>query len=561
MKNKMLNNILLFAVFIILLLGNLSVNARLIEDDRDLRGCNHRYVTISTKKSTYTERGYKIKKCNKCGATKKVILKLKKRSSSSSNGSDSGDTSQDDSTSDNPTNENNSIGIESELIKFDQTNITEVYENIVIISLGKSISFEKLVDNTTISSSDSSKLEIVDNSINTKGSGYVTLTIKNGEKEETIKVFIWNAYLCKSKYRLYTNESRSKKGSIIYAETYLSVEKTSKSKTFKINEHLFVRDGKVKKDELDGKYIKSYYNEKNNKSKTNNFKYSFIIDSGNEEPETNTISENTVNDTNTINQNTTNTVNQNTTNENTVNTNTTDENVVEPTPTPTNFNIKKTKTFKVSNHRLSNGNSISFWMYTPETVTKNMPLIVFLHGSGECGKSLDSLKSRLLIVKNLYNHKIGVNAIIIIPACTNSSTSYVKNPISLISEFTNGTFVDTYNRRISVDKNKVALIGFSQGTNQALGMSKDQAKVFRTVIFGSGHKTGNASYFASCKAVLTMYGSKESTCRTNMQGVVRKINSAGGRASYKEISGASHSGMQGKMFGDNTYLNWCLNNM
>ena len=414
---------------------------------------------------------------------------------------------------------------------------TEIYNSTYVVPYNSKVTLSN-TNGRTITSSNENIAKISNNSISICGVGNFTITVKDNTNETTLKFFAWNLYMKKAAYSTYTDENRSNKSNPLHGRVYLAVSETSSKKTFLINDHFFTSGGSYS-GTLNGKYITNYYKA----SKKTSYTRYFIYNNDAGFTTSPLFTETTPTDPEPTDPEPT------------------DPEPTDPEPTtPTSFNISKTKTFKVT-HKLSNGNTINFWMYTPETSTTNMPLIMFLHGSGECGASLDSLKSKLLVIRNLANHKIGVNAIIIIPSCTNSTQGYLTNPMALVSELKGGSFKDPYGRTISVNKDKISLIGFSQGTNYALNMNQSQASTFRTVIFGSGHKVGNAKNFASCKAVLTVYGSQESTCRTNMQGVVSAINKAGGHASYKEISGANHSATQTKLFSDNTYFNWCLNNM
>lgn len=431
------------------------------------------------------------------------------------------------------------------------TNYTEKLRANYIVPYGKEINIQKS-NNETITSDNAEIAQIVDNKLQIIGVGSFTLTVKKDNSEEKINFFAWNTYLKKGKYYVYNDENKTIKDGIIRSKTYLAISKTNNSSVFKIEDYFF-KTGKYSGTNLKGKYITSYYNAKTDKSNTSYYRYSLIcpfeiitppvVDPPVVVPPVvdPPVVDPPVVDPPVVNPPV----------------------VDPPVVTPPKFDVKKTKMYAVKNYKLSSGKKMSFWLYTPEYVTENMPLIIHWHGNGESGVSVDTLKSRLPLVKNLYNHKIGVNAIIIIPQCPDTTRGYITNTFELLEDLKSGKFVDKYNRKISINKNKIALIGFSQGTNRALSMSKSQVQTFRCFILASGHKYGNTSYFKNAKAVLTILGSKEVSLYYGkyMKGVASRINSAGGNATYKQISGANHSGVQSKLGSSNTYLNWCLNHM
>lgn len=168
--------------------------------------------------------------------------------------------------------ESSTIDDLSTLLKIYKENITEIYNNTVIVPYGKIIKFEKTDDVTITLSND--KMTVSGNAFYVVGVGKITVTLKSDNKEETINFFAWNVRLKKSKYYVYKNEARSKKAKYVYAKTYFATSNTSKKKTLKIEEHFFVTGSYS--GELDGKYIKSYYDEKNDKSTKSAISYSMV---------------------------------------------------------------------------------------------------------------------------------------------------------------------------------------------------------------------------------------------------------------------------------------------
>ena len=156
----------------------------------------------------------------------------------------------------------------------DEKSITGIYNNIIVVPYGKEITFQ-VGDNETVSSENLNVAKIVGNKIQIVGTGNFIVTVKNGDIEEKKNFFAWNAYLKKGKYYTYTDSNRKEKSSKVRAKTFFSVSKTENSKAFKIDDCFIAKSDSSNTEKFIGKYIRSYYNKKKNKSSTSNWKYSF----------------------------------------------------------------------------------------------------------------------------------------------------------------------------------------------------------------------------------------------------------------------------------------------
>ena len=165
----------------------------------------------------------------------------------------------------------------TKLLKVKDTNITAIYKNVIIVPYGKEITIQ-VNDNTKVTSENSSVARIKGNKIQVIGTGYFVITAKKDNAEEKTTFFAWNAYLRKGKYKAYTKSSRKVKVGTIKAKAYFAVSKTKNSKSLKINDCILTNNCKRKREKVLGKYIRSYYNTKKDKSSTSNWKYSFSTD-------------------------------------------------------------------------------------------------------------------------------------------------------------------------------------------------------------------------------------------------------------------------------------------
>ena len=62
--------------------------------------------------------------------------------------------------------------------------------------------------------------------------------------------------------------------------------------------------------------------------------------------------------------------------------------------------------------------NINYIVYLPEKIDENMPLLLFLHGIGERGKSIESVEKYAL---PKYMNKFDIPYIVVAPQCTNNN--------------------------------------------------------------------------------------------------------------------------------------------
>ena len=149
---------------------------------------------------------------------------------------------------------------------------TEKKDSTYIVPYGRKLAVKVESGETIISSNENICKVEANNRMKIVGVGKFTLTSKKGEKEEVIDFFAWNVCLKKDGYTVFSDINKTNPAGTVYAKTYFAVSKTNEKKSLKIEEHLFTT-GKYSNDELDGKYITSYYNETSAISEINNYEY------------------------------------------------------------------------------------------------------------------------------------------------------------------------------------------------------------------------------------------------------------------------------------------------
>ena len=108
--------------------------------------------------------------------------------------------------------------------------------------------------------------------------------------------------------------------------------------------------------------------------------------------------------------------------------------------------------------KLSYG-GLNYLLYTPAYVSEKLPMLVFLHGSGEKGDELDVLTLAPSLPGFLADGTLAIDAYVIIPQCpaTEKNWQSVTTKLEAVIEHSRET--------LPILKNKVSLTGHSMGGN------------------------------------------------------------------------------------------------
>lgn len=139
---------------------------------------------------------------------------------------------------------------------------------------------------------------------------------------------------------------------------------------------------------------------------------------------------------------------------------------------------------------VSNDDVMPYLLYTPSTVdeTKKTPLIVWLHGSGEVGKSSDIFLKRGL--PNVMNNWIlnGFNAYVICPQLTGNWNTGRWNSETTKTNLQN--LLDKFIANHNIDSEYVIVVGHSLGGQGALYMAHELSEYFTKCVVLSGYSSG-----------------------------------------------------------------------
>lgn len=108
-------------------------------------------------------------------------------------------------------------------------------------------------------------------------------------------------------------------------------------------------------------------------------------------------------------------------------------------------------------HKCSNGESINYWLYTPENPSLKMPLIVYLHGGTSKGTDLDLLMKHDGFPQYIQQKKLSVPAYIVMPQAPEDKRAWDEMNDEVVDLVLH--IIEEYD----IDKDHVSLTGHSMG--------------------------------------------------------------------------------------------------
>ena len=196
--------------------------------------------------------------------------------------------------------------------------------------------------------------------------------------------------------------------------------------------------------------------------------------------------------------------------------------------------ISKNKNVSVNYFTPTKGSSLAYWLYLPNKINKNLPIIVYLHSLG--GKGNDYKNNTTLAITWGPIHEVlkfnySYNAIIITPQVPSGKQVY--NITDEIIELTN-----TIANKYSANKNKISLIGFSHGCYGGLNIIKENQRYFSAAVLIGCECNQSAKYYVNTP-IWTFVGSGEGN--STMPSFVNEINKLGGNAKHTKVSYQEHN--------------------
>lgn len=195
--------------------------------------------------------------------------------------------------------------------------------------------------------------------------------------------------------------------------------------------------------------------------------------------------------------------------------------------------------------------SVKYWELVPENISPRPALVVFLHGSGECGNPSSMLYTGL--PKFMNNGSLNnYDAIFIAPntsSCNwSSDSSSTKDLIDYV--------VKEYN----VDTNHIIITGHSLGGNGTWDMISKYPGLFSAAVPVSGCPVSSADKYTNIP-IRSYVGASESDYYKNCNNsYAPSINNQGGNVDYILVPSPNdnHSTVI-NVYGNSELINWMLN--
>ncbi len=174
---------------------------------------------------------------------------------------------------------------------------------------------------------------------------------------------------------------------------------------------------------------------------------------------------------------------------------------------------------------------MDYFLNVPQGATTNMPLMIWLHGSGETGQP--SVVRNYYQTTNMFARNDFISLVPVAP-----SENWESGKLGTLK-----AIIDNVANQYGVNKNKIYIWGFSMGGRGTYYMLHTYPGFFKAAVVVSNCFYGGSSYANIAKTyVRAIRGEYETddygTC---MQNDVNGINAAGGSASIEIYPGKVHS--------------------
>ena len=193
---------------------------------------------------------------------------------------------------------------------------------------------------------------------------------------------------------------------------------------------------------------------------------------------------------------------------------------------------------------------VKYWELVPENISRKPALVVFLHGSGECGSPNSMLNTGL--PKFMNNGSLdNYDAIFIAP--NTASCSWSSDAASTKD------LIDYVIKEYNVDMNHIIITGHSLGGIGTWNMISKYPGYFSAAVPVSGCPSGNIEQYTNIP-IRSYVGASESSyyksCNSNY---VPSINNSGGKADYILVPSPNDThGAVINVYGNSELINWML---
>ena len=200
---------------------------------------------------------------------------------------------------------------------------------------------------------------------------------------------------------------------------------------------------------------------------------------------------------------------------------------------------------------------INSLIYTPQNTDKALPLVVYIHGKGECGNNINVLANANGLPNYLIQDKLFPDAIIVMPQSKDQYMFYYTHDSGNALRCLINKMVETYN----VDRDSISIVGFSLGQQTASQMVSYYPDTFSAAVLISGNYGFNTEKIESgLVQIPVVRGYSGSLEKNSCQEIINTIRKKGVDAEFFWVPGATHSNVLNKVFLEYEYnlLDWMI---
>ena len=153
----------------------------------------------------------------------------------------------------------------------------------------------------------------------------------------------------------------------------------------------------------------------------------------------------------------------------------------------------------------STGETIPYWLYTPENASEQMPLVVYLHGGSGKGSDLSLLLQADSLPKFLQNGQLAPEAYVLMPQLPANCTGWSDKAALLQA------LIDFVVQQYALDADRVSLTGHSMGGTGTWAIAQKYPGLFSAIAPLSGSIAGTPDTLRSLSSlpVWTVVGAKD----------------------------------------------------
>ena len=203
---------------------------------------------------------------------------------------------------------------------------------------------------------------------------------------------------------------------------------------------------------------------------------------------------------------------------------------------------------------ISNKKTFKYYIYYPNIIKKNMPVLVFLHGIGERGNNLSDIEKYAL---PKYMNKLDIPYIVIAPQChENNFWDYHLRDVEKI--------LGIEHEKFQFDKNNIFILGSSMGAYGAWNYLIQRPNLFKGIIAVAGGimlPLDQILLPIKDKAILIYHGDNDNVINVKQSIIAcNKLKNIGAtNVELKIIKGDNHY-LTSHAFKDEYLYKWLLQN-